>query len=127
MKNHSLTPPPTDLPILTKLSESYKLWHNYLTHLPKLTKYSLGVRVDNLFADCLELSLYAGYADKKEKLIVIKKLSVKFDALKFFLKLLWEIKALDNKQFAGISAPITEVGKMIGGWLKLFKTETPPN
>jgi len=70
--------------------------------------------------------LYAGYTEKKEKLIVIKKLSVKFDALKFFLKLLWEIRALDNKKFTSISVPLAEVGKMIGGWLKLFKTETPP-
>ena len=86
----------------------------------------MGARVDNLFTDCLELSLYAGYTEKKEKLIVIKKLSVKFDALKFFLKLLWEIRALDNKKFTSISVPLAEVGKMIGGWLKLFKTETPP-
>lgn len=86
----------------------------------------MGTRVDNLFTDCLELSLYAGYAEKKEKLLVIKKLSVKFDALKFFLKLLWEIKALDNKKFASIFVPLSEVGKMVGGWLKLFKTETLP-
>lgn len=96
-------------------------------HLPKLTRYTLGTRIDNLFTDCLELSLYAGYAEKKEKLIVIKKLSVKFDALKFFIKLLWEIKALDNNKYISISVPLAEVGKMIGGWLKLFKTETPPN
>ena len=86
----------------------------------------MGTRVDNLFTDCLELSLYAGYAEKKEKPVVIKKLSVKFDALKFFLKLLWEIKALDNKKYTTLSASLAEVGKMIGGWLKLFKTETLP-
>ena len=57
---------------------------------------------------------------------MVQKLSTKIDALKFFLKVLWEIKALENKQYNSISLPLVEVGKMAGGWLTSLKKETPP-
>lgn len=115
-----------DLPIVTKLNESYKLWHGYLDDLPRLTRYTLGIKLDNLFTDCLELALLAGYSSRPEKLGVVKKLSTKIDALKFFLKVLWEIKALENKKYNSISLPLVEIGKMAGGWLTMLKKETPP-
>jgi len=107
--------------IILKFTESYKTWHAHLVHLPRLTRYTLGVKIDNLFTDCLELSLMASYAKKENKLEIIKRLSVKFDALKFFIKVLWELKALDEKKYLRISMPLNEIGKMIGGWLKLFQ------
>lgn len=123
-------PPPqhsnsNELPLLTKLNDSYKLWHGFLTHLPRLTRYTLGGRIDGLFIDCFELALTAGYAARSEKLEFLRKLSIKIDTLKFFLKLLWELKALDNSKYSTISMSLAEIGKMIGGWMKLFKNETP--
>lgn len=115
-----------DLPIITKLNESYKLWHACLNDLPRLTRYTLGIKIDNLFTDCLELSLLAGYSSRTEKLNIVQKLSTKIDAVKFFLKLLWEIKLLDSKKYANISTLLVEVGKMAGGWLASLKKETPP-
>lgn len=110
-----------NVPILSQLNESYKLWHGYLLHLPRLTRFTLGSKIDNLFTDCIELTLMASYAEKENKLGIIKRLSVKFDALKFFIKLLWELKALDNNKYTQISLRLNDIGKMIGGWLKLFK------
>ena len=62
--------------------------------------------------------LLAGYANKAQKIPVVQKASSKLDTLKFFLQLSWEMKALDNKKFATLSAPLVETGKMLGGWLK---------
>ena len=117
-------PPPDvigELNILTKLSAAYKIWHEYLTNLPRHTRFTIGAKIDNLFTDCLELSLFLGYAPKEQKFSILIKLSAKFDSLKFFLKLLWEIKAIDNKKYNHLSIPFSEIGKMIGKWLKTFK------
>jgi hypothetical protein len=86
-----------------------------LTGLPRLTRYTLGIKIDNLFTDCLELSLLSSYASKTEKFNSVQKLSIKFDALKFFLKVLWDLKAIDNKKYIALSSPLSEIGKMIGG------------
>lgn len=65
--------------------------------------------------------MLAGYSAKEIKLPIIQKLSIKFDLLKFFLKLLWEMKALDNKKYAELMAPLAKIGTMIGGWINLYK------
>ncbi len=101
------------------------MWHGYLDDLPRLTRYTLGIKIDNLFTDCLELSLLAGYSSRPEKLVVVQKLSTKIDALKFFLKVLWEIKVLENKKYNALSLSLVEIGKMAGGWLASLK-KTPP-
>lgn len=124
-QNSSFKTPPNgflqnELPILSKLSEAYKLWNGFFIHLEHATKYTLGEKIDCLFIDSLELILSARYAPKESKHNLLQKLSVKIDALKFFIKLLWEIKSLDNKKYAAISAPIAEMGKMVGGWMKIF-------
>lgn len=114
-------PDSNDLPIITKFSSAYKLWHSYLVHLPRLTRFTLGTKIDGYFIDCLELSLSAGYAPRETKSAYLRKLSTKLDCLKFFLKILWELKSLDNKKYITLSSQLAEIGKMIGGWLKLFK------
>ncbi|MDD2758466.1 MAG: four helix bundle protein [Patescibacteria group bacterium] len=125
IKTNLSTPPQgnldaSKLPIVIKLSVSYKQWHEYLIALPRHTRFTIGSKIDSLFADCLELSLMAGYAPRDKKSEVARRLSVKFDALKFFLKLLWEIKGLDNRKYTTLSPHLNEIGKMIGGWMKML-------
>lgn len=68
----------------------------------------------------------ASYAPKGQKLSLIQEASGKFDIVKLFLRLAWEIKSLDNKKYTGLSEKLDEVGRMFGGWLKNSQKETPP-
>lgn len=114
-------PPPNaleQLPILQKATDAYKLWHSFLPHFPRLSRYTLGAKINTIFTAILELILTAKYADKSQKLNWINQSIVKLDSLKFFLKIAWEIKALDNKKYIRLSEPLSEIGKMIGGWRK---------
>lgn len=107
-----------DLPILQKAIGAYKLWHNSLPHIPRLTRYSLGEKISELFIELTELIHTAGFTAKEHKLPLVEKAGVKLDTLKLFLQITWELKAIDNKRFASISALLVEVGKMLGGWKK---------
>lgn len=89
-----------------------------MLHFPRLSRYTLGVKIDTIFTDCLELLLLAKYSDKNSKLILINKAITKLDSLKFFLQIAWEIKALDNKKYFYLSKPLAEIGRMLGGWRK---------
>ena len=127
-----MLPPPqgifanANLPVLQKTTEAYKLWHGQLPHIPRLTRYSLGEKINVLFIELSELILTASYAPKEQKLVIVKKASLKVDMLKFFLQVAWELKAVGNKEFYKLSAPLVEVGKMLGGWQKQLLKETPP-
>ena len=89
--------------------------------MPKTVRHTLGEKIDNLFTDCLELALLASYQSKLKKENTVRQLNTKFDMLKFFIKLLWEIKAIDTNKLTVLSTPLAEVGRMIGGWMKLYK------
>lgn len=115
----------TNLPILQKIIEAYKLWHHLLPHIPRLTRYSLGEKINDLFIELSELVLTASYAAKDQKSPVIQRASVRLDTLKFFLQIGWELKAIDNKKFAELSQPLGEIGKMLGGWQKQAVTQIP--
>ncbi|OGZ76230.1 MAG: hypothetical protein A3G45_02330 [Candidatus Staskawiczbacteria bacterium RIFCSPLOWO2_12_FULL_37_15] len=121
--NLTSNPPPSqfNLTLTQKLVSVYKLWHEFLPHFPKDSRYTLGTKIDNLFLETTELIIGGSYSDKIEKLISLKKASVKLDLLKFFLQIAWEIKSLDNKKYIKLSEKLNEVGKMLGGWIKSLK------
>jgi len=110
-----------NLTLLQRLICAYKLWHEFLQHFPKNSKYTLGSKIDSLFLETIEQIIRASYSDKMEKLAFLKAASTKLDLLKFFLQLAWEIKSLDNKKYILLSEKLNEIGKMLGGWIKAIK------
>lgn len=90
--------------------------------MPRLTKYTLGSRIDTLFGDLAENIAAASYAKKERKDALINAASVKLDLIKLFIRVSWELKALDHKKYAAISAPINDIGRMLGGWRKYLIT-----
>ena len=73
----------------------------------------------------LECLYVASYQSKQEKLPTIMLAVRKNDVLKFFLRIAWELRALDNKKYALISEKADELGRMIGGWKKGLEAKTP--
>lgn len=122
-------PPPQrnfiNLPVLQKLIDTYKVWHNALPHMTRLTRYSLGEKIDLLFIELAELLLMAGYAGRGQKTPIIQKASIKLDILKFLLQVAWELKSIETKTFSDLVTRLDEVGKMLGGWQRQLIKETP--
>lgn len=85
----------------------------------------MGVKIDNLFVELLEIAFTAKYAKREDKLAFLDELSRKLDNLKFFITLLWEAKGLDAAKYGQLSQKLTTAGKMMGKWLQLFTKETP--
>ena len=121
-KNYPSMPPPTTLPILQKLVGVYKLWHNYFIRLDKSHKYTIGVDIDNLFREVIKRIISGSYKASEQKIYYLDQASNMFDILKYMLQIAWEIKILDDKKYIALSKPLTEVGKMLGGWQRQTKT-----
>jgi hypothetical protein len=125
----NVTPPQEftgDIPIVQKVAHAYKVWHSQLQHFPRLSRYTLGAKIDTLYCETLELILLAGYSSRQTKLVVVERASTKLDALKFFLQTAWEMKVIDTKRYGQLTSPLIEVGKMLGGWRKQLQSKTPP-
>ena len=93
------------------------MWHTYFKTIPKEHRFSLGVKIDNIFIEVIEMISGALYVNKEEKVLYIKTAIRKTDTLKLLFLMLWETRSLDNNKYLMISERIDEVGRMLGGWL----------
>ena len=78
----------------------------------------MGVKIDSLFLETIELLFTANYLPKQEKSIYLEKATKKLDLLKFFLSISWEIKVFPDKKYIRLSEHLNEIGKMLYGWNK---------
>lgn len=86
--------------------------------MPRDARYTLGAKIDNLVIETIELVFTASYLGKDQKLPYIQRAAAKLDLIKFFLRVIWEVKALDNKKYIILSEKLNEIGKMLGGWTR---------
>lgn len=106
------------LPVINKLVAAYKLWNEFIPHLPKSLRYTLVSKIDLLFLEVIENTFAASYLPNQEKLPFLIKSITKLDLAKFFLQIAWETHALDNKKYIALSENLDEIGRMLGGWKK---------
>ena len=107
--------------VITKTYDLYKLQYQYSKAFPKSDKYSLGEKIKSIILEILELLMEAETAKKDWKKSFLEKASVKLGLLKILIRLSNDIKILDNKKYLELEEKIIEIGKMIGGWMKMCK------
>jgi len=97
------------------------LWYGFQVHIPKIPRYSLGIKIDNLFFEIIE-SVF-GALQLNNKVSLLEFASRKLDTLKFLLQIAWEIQALDNTKYINLSERLNEVGRQLGGWIRKLHKE----
>jgi hypothetical protein len=110
---------------LQKTIDAYKIWQSVFAIFPRLSKFSLGTKIDSIFTDVIELIFLAGYAGADQKHAFVVRAATKLDLLKFFMQTAWEVKCLDHKKYAALCVPLNDIGKDIGGWQKYLQTKQP--
>lgn len=111
----------TEIPIIKKVYELYKLYYGYLILFPKKDKFALGAKCETYIITVLELILLAGSLPKEKKMEAIQQASAKFDALKLFIRMEKEFGLLDSKKYLALQTLIQEIGRMLGGWQRSLK------
>ena len=98
--------------------ELYKIFHEYRKVISKIDRFTIFERSENIIIDIVELLLEAGYSRAANKNIVLEKASAKLNTLRFFIRLMKDTKALDNKKYINLQEMIDEIGRMLGGWIR---------
>ena len=44
--------------------------------------------------------------------------SSKLNFLRVFIRLMSDVKAIDNKKYLSLESNVDEIGRMLGGWIK---------
>ena len=108
----------TDIPILKKTYELYKIFHEYRKVVAKADRFTIYTRSENLIIDIVELLLEAGYIKNSNKVSLLDTASVKLNTLRFFVRLIKDTRAIDLKKYTVLQEKIDEIGRMLGGWIR---------
>lgn len=107
-----------DIPIFKKTYDMYKTFYGYRNLVPRQDRFALWQRTENAILDMLEAIMIAGQKRKQEKSLFLEKASSKLNLLRVFLRLMKEVKIIDNKKYVALEESVDEIGRMLGGWLK---------
>ncbi|HCC60295.1 MAG: hypothetical protein A2402_03455 [Candidatus Staskawiczbacteria bacterium RIFOXYC1_FULL_37_43] len=110
-----------DIPIFKKTYELYKKFYGFRNTVSRQDRYTLWQRCENMMLDVLEGILSASQLPKCEKLPILERVSLKLNFLRVFIRLMKEVKTLDNKKYVSLQEDVDEVGRMLGGWIKSTK------
>jgi hypothetical protein len=125
--NTNSTPPPRGLPqVILKEKELYSIWQKLHRDFPRIERFGVGQKIENLFLSVLELTFSSAYLPLEQKILALGKTISRLDILKFFIQLAWENKLISTEQHIELSKNLEEIGRQLGGWKKGLETKLPP-
>lgn len=112
-----------DIPIFAKLYEFYNKLTQAVTSFPKTKRYTLGQKLDSLTLEIIELLF--SIPTSSSKTTILQQISIKLDLLKILLRLSKDNQSITDKRYLELQAILQEIGKMLGGWIRSTKQNTP--
>jgi hypothetical protein len=107
------------------LLEAYVFWQSNTKHIPKILRHSMGVRIDSLFAEIVELVSTAIFTSVDKKMPFVNKANTRNDVLKFMLNAIFELKGIKEDVYTEISHRMEEIGRQLYGWKMRIESENP--
>ena len=107
---------PSQSPIFAK-TEFFMLWlFQHTSKFPREERFRLATRTELVAFTFHESLLYAAKTKKLE--LYLPKADAELDMLRSYLRFSLELKYSTSKQYHYAAQLITELGKLLGAWLK---------
>jgi 23S rRNA-intervening sequence protein len=84
---------------------------------PRSQKFLLGDRIQGAALDIIEGLVEATYA--RNRLPVLRAVNLKLEQLRYLFRLATDLKFLDLRRYEHAARAIDEIGRLVGGWLRL--------
>ena len=108
-----------NLIVFQKAFDCFLYLHIALKNFQKSEKFVLAADIKNTFFEILGLFITANKSQYKKD--ALKEADVKLDVLRFQLRAAKDLQFLKLKQYEILAAQLSEIGKMLGGWMKVAK------
>jgi four helix bundle protein len=103
-------------PIFIK-TEAFMLWLlHHVQKFPREERFRLAARMEQVMFTFHESLLYA--AKTRETAHYLRKADAEFDMLRTYLRFALELKYTSPEQYKYAAEQMTEIGKLLGAWLK---------
>ncbi len=111
----------SNFPILTKIFDLQIWLMPQIPNFPRIHRYTLGIRLENELFELRNFCIKA--INKINTETEIKNASATLDGFRMSLRLAKELGYISNKKYLYILENLTEIGKMLGGWIKKIEDE----
>lgn len=92
-----------------------------------MRRYSIGIKIDSLFVDIIELVSTAQFSLRHCQPEIISQAITRNDVLKTMLFVLWELKGIEEQYFIELAGRTEEIGRLLYGWKNKISKENRPN
>ena len=104
------------LTIMTKMEDVSMYARVAIKQFPKPEKFQLGAEIRTCNTEIKELLIRA--AKRYFKKTTLEDLDIKIEVLRSLVREAHELKYMDTHKYEVLSLKISEVGKMVGAWMK---------
>lgn len=111
------------LPIINKSYEFYKHFTEAYDHMTKKWRLTLGKSVEEGILALMEQLVMAKNAPKTLKTPYLLKASGTLEVLTLKIRLVLELKLMNETRVFQLQAEAQEIGRMLGGWLKSSQSQ----
>ena len=88
-----------------------------IANFPKDQRFLLADRIEKILLDILEMLIGAVYSKAKRDILI--KVNLKLDVLRFIMRIAKDMKYVSVAGYDFFCQSTIEIGKMVGGWLKV--------
>jgi hypothetical protein len=106
------------LPVINKTYEVYKAIIDINEHIQKRPRYGIGSSLEDSILACMEHLIMAKNAPKPLKAGYLIKSSSQLEISTLKLRLILELKLVNETKIFQTQSKLAEIGRMLGGWLK---------
>lgn len=112
------------LVVYQKWEDAAEYLYHLFTNLPKSERYTMGASMrDSLFSCGSHISRANKIKNLKLRREEIERADKDLADLKVMIRLAYRMKFISTKKYEVSAAKLTELGKMLGGWLRSCSTQ----
>lgn len=115
--------PPT-VPQAVQSCHDLLLWQiPQLDKFPRARRFTLGERIETGLLQVLELVVEAAYTQNKD--VPLRRANLQLEVVRHLWRLAHELKVLATRQYEHGAKLIDDLGRQIGGWLRIQQASEP--
>lgn len=100
---------------------------NVILKLPRTEKFNIGNEYKNIMYEGLENIMYINKLEPRYRIHYLNKIDVELNVQRILLRIMFKNKWIDEKKFNVAMNHIAEIGKILGGLIKVYgKNNTKP-
>ena len=110
----------TSLNLIPKYENYMQYIIEIIIKLPRTEKFSIGNEYKKSMYETIENILYIEKIDKYKRLYYLNLIDAKINVQRIYLRIMLKNRWIDEKKFKVAMNKIYEIGKMLGGLIRLY-------